>query len=222
MASEIKNYHPELNVKLIHSRNRLLSAEPLPDDFAATSATLLREGGVDLILGQRVTATKKVSPSLYKLTLSDGTTLEASSVITAISRMSATTSFLPATSVDKEGYINVSPNLNLLPGIPNHTHHYAAGDIVRWSGIKRAGAAMHMGQLVAQNIHQRMMEQLGLLEDGQEMKFSELAPIPPMMGLAVGREGVCYGEAEGTKSGEDILKLFFGDDLGFTSKYSTS
>lgn len=218
MAAEIKEHFPTLDVKLIHSRGRLLSAEDLPDDFAEAAATLLGEVGVDVVLGQRVTKTRELAPTLQELTLSNGKTLQASIVISAISRITSTSSFLPGSALDKEGYVKVSSNMNLLPEIPNHTHHYAAGDIVRWSGIKRAGAAMHMGQMAARNIHQRMLNDLGLLRAGKEMKFTELTPVPPMMGLSVGHLGACYSPDEGTKSGEDIRKLFFGDDMGFSSK----
>lgn len=40
-----------------------------------------------------------------------------------------------------------------------------------------------------------------------------------MMALAVGKKAVSYSPQAGTKSGEDVLKACFGDDLGFTSTH---
>lgn len=101
--------------------------------------------------------------------------------------------------------------------IPNASDHFAVGDLVSWSGIKRCGAAMHMGYNAAANIHQLMNQKLF----GKEPEFQELAEIPPMIGLAVGKNAVAYWPAEGTTSGDDVMQAFFGDDLGFKSELIT-
>lgn len=98
---------------------------------------------------------------------------------------------------------------------PNARDHYAIGDLVRWSGIKRCGAAMHMGYYAANNIHQQMRQKL---VPGAEPALLELEEIPPMIGLAVGKKAVSYWPQAGMSSGEDVMKLFFGDDLGFESE----
>lgn len=95
--------------------------------------------------------------------------------------------------------------------------HFAVGDLVRWSGIKRCGAAMHMGYFAANNVHQLMRQEQG---ETEPPKFLQLDPIPPMIGLAVGKKAVSYWPGGGVTAGEDVMKLFFGDDLGFTSKPS--
>lgn len=105
-------------------------------------------------------------------------------------------------------------SLNFVPGTPNHESHYSAGDIIKWSGIKRCGAAMHTGQLVAQNIHKRILKE----RVGQEPKFQEIKEIPPMIGLAVGKKAVAYGPEVGVTFGEDVAKAYFNDDLGWSSK----
>lgn len=87
-----------------------------------------------------------------------------------------------------------------------------------WSGIKRCGAAMAMGFNAARNIHQQLLEKL----TGKEPVFVEFPEVPPMIGLAIGKKAVSYSPQEGTESGEHVMKMFFGDDLGFTSKYSIS
>jgi hypothetical protein len=102
-----------------------------------------------------------------------------------------------------------------VPGTPNASSHFCAGDLARWSGIKRCGGAMHGGHLVARNIHQSVLRDLC----GYEPQFEKLPdPVPPMIGLAVGKNAVGYSPATGVSSGEEVMKMFFGDDLGFTSK----
>lgn len=97
---------------------------------------------------------------------------------------------------------------------PHTADHFAIGDIAQWSGIKRCGAAMHMGYLAAHNIHQLMQQRLKNVEP----EFVKLDEVPPMIGLAVGKKAVAYWPEGGVTSGEDVLKNFFGDDLGFSSK----
>ena len=105
-------------------------------------------------------------------------------------------------------------SLNFPVEVPNSEHHFAIGDLAAWSGIKRCGGAMHMGYYAASNIHQVMLQQL----QGRDPKFNELAEIPPMIGLAVGKKAMSYGPGQGVMSGEDVMEVFFGDDLGFTSE----
>lgn len=111
MAAELKLVEPSLNVKLIHSRERLLSSEPLPDAFKDRTASVVREGGVDLILGLRVNeitpVNKEDEKPLYNLKLSDGSEILAGHVISAISHGVPSTRFLPAGSLDKDGYVNI-------------------------------------------------------------------------------------------------------------------
>jgi hypothetical protein len=74
-----------------------------------------------------------------------------------------------------------------------------------------------MGYFAANNIHQRIQKKVS----GKEPAFLELEEIPPMIGLAVGKKAVSYWPQAGMSSGEDVMKAFFGDDLGFTSEYTT-
>lgn len=105
--------------------------------------------------------------------------------------------------------------LNLLPEIPNARHHFVAGDIARWSGIRRCGTAMHMGHFVAHNIHQTMLQEL----HGDQPIWKQLDDIPPMMAIAVGNQAVAYHPSEGTTFGVQVLRSSFGDDLGDSSKW---
>ncbi len=82
---------------------------------------------------------------------------------------------------------------------------------------------MHQGYYAAHNIHQLMALQERRVKGGkeQEPKFLELGEIPPMIGLAVGKKAVAYWPEAGVSSGEDVLKAFFGEDLGFSSEFSS-
>lgn len=111
MAAELKILHPEQKVTLIHSRKRLLSSEPLPDEFAERVESILRETGVEIILGQRVVGTTAVDTKnetrIWKLTLSDGQQLQTGHVLNAVSQSIPTSTYLPREALDEEGFIKV-------------------------------------------------------------------------------------------------------------------
>lgn len=86
---------------------------------------------------------------------------------------------------------------------------------------------MHMGYLAANNIHQHMQTQTqtqtqmdAQASEDKESKILRLDEIPPMIGLAVGKKAVAYWPEAGVTSGDEVMKTFFGDDLGFASEYS--
>ena len=112
MAAELKMVSPDLNVTLVHSRDKLLSAEPLPDDFKDQTLDMVRDSGVKVILGHRVLETTEVETGLgktaWKLKLSDGTSMMAGRVISAISRSVPTSSYLPQTALDTDGYVKIN------------------------------------------------------------------------------------------------------------------
>lgn len=114
MAAELKILDPQHKVTLIHSRDRLLSSEPLPDDFADRVHGVLREEGVDIILGQRVVDTTAVDTNdkrrVWNLTLGSGQQIVAGHVLSAISRCIPTSTYLSSSALDAEGYIKVHPS----------------------------------------------------------------------------------------------------------------
>ncbi|KAK5072501.1 hypothetical protein LTR64_005026 [Lithohypha guttulata] len=236
MAAELKLVNPALEVTLIHSRDRLLSSEPLPDDFKDETLSVLRSTGVQVVTGQRVKdISEPDSETVISLTLSNGDIVRTSHVINAISRSVPTTTYLPPSTVDSEGFVKVKPSLHFLNG---DDYHLAAGDIALWSGIKRCGAAMHMGGFCAYNIHQHIISQLpptrpsspyarrssdsfnDIPSPAYEPVYKELAEHPAVIGLAIGSTGTSYSPTEGTKSGPEVLKYMFGDDLGFSNCYN--
>ncbi|KAJ5746847.1 uncharacterized protein N7511_008543 [Penicillium nucicola] len=212
MAAELKIIHPEQKITLIHSRNRLLSSEPLPNDFADRALSLLQEAGVEVILGQRVIDTTAVDTELenrsWNLTLGDGRQLKTGYVLNAISQPIPTSTYLPKEALDEEGYIKTS----ILGEIPNAESHWAVGDLAAWEGIKRCGGAMHMGHYAAMNIHRHMTAEC----TGEKPEFLTLQPFPSVMGLAIGHKAVSYTPSEGTRHGEDLLASLFGKDMGNT------
>ncbi|CAG8358813.1 unnamed protein product [Penicillium salamii] len=215
MAAELKILNPSQKVTLIHSRNRLLSSEPLPDDFAERAHSILLETGVEVVLGQRVietTAVDEENARVWNLTLSDGRKLTAGHVLNAISQSVPTSTYLSKEALNEEGYIKVHPSLQFSGPIPNPHNHWAVGDLVEWEGIKRCGGAMHMGHYAAMNIHEHMLEEC----TGQKPNYQTLSPFPAVMGLAIGHKAVSYTPAEGTREGEDLQKSLFGKDMGHT------
>ncbi|KAI5269864.1 FAD/NAD(P)-binding domain-containing protein [Aureobasidium subglaciale] len=213
MASEIKLMEPWQKVTLVHSRDKLLSAEPLPDEFKARSLELLEESGVEVIMGQRVTETAITQDHdgsfSCNLTLANGQHIVAGHVIRAISKSVPTSSYLPAGALDKDGHVKIDASLRFNGDVPNADSHFAAGDIASWSGIRRCGGAMHMGHYCAINIYQDLLKH----RYGQSPTYKELSKFPNVMALAVGKQAVVFDSTK-TSSGEDLMRSCFGNDLG--------
>lgn len=127
-------------------------------------------------------------------------------------------------------------------GVPNPKNHFAVGDIAAWSGIKRCGAALHMGNTAAVNIHQLLLQshyassfpsnhlstsnpipeinlEVKAVKAKFEPKFQEWPEIPPMIAIAIGKQAVMWGKEDGTKCGEEEMQMMFQDDLGWQSKF---
>ncbi|KAJ0122719.1 oxidoreductase [Diaporthe amygdali] len=216
MAAELKAVRPETRVTLVHSRDKLLSSEPLPDECKDKALDLVRESGVEVLLGKRLAGTEEVTRegagAVTEVTFTDGEKMDASVVIMAISKAVPSTEFLPKEALQEEGLVKARADLRFPVEVPNSDVHFAIGDAIKWSGIKRCGGAMHMGFFAAHNIHELVLEKL----TGAAPKFRELDEVPPMIGLAVGKKAMSYGPDQGVCAGEDVMKVFFGDDLGWS------
>lgn len=227
MAAELKYVQPNVQVTLAHSRGKLLSAEPLPDMVKDCALELAEQAGVEVLLNHRLassTPTKAADGSLrHEVEFANGRRMVVSEVVTAVSNGVPSSGYLPAAALDSDGYVNVRPTMQLseeggggegeggvVVVVPNADSHFAVGDVIRWSGIKRCGGALYAGKIAAVNIHQIMLRQLR----AKEPDFMKLGPTPPMIGLAVGRNGISYG-AEGMSYGPQVMQLFFEEDLGF-------
>ncbi|KAG7106735.1 Oxidoreductase OXR1 like protein [Verticillium longisporum] len=216
---------PDADVTLVHSREKLLSSENLSDECKDVALDLTREAGVEVLLNHRVAEARKLdvpegSRVRYEVEFTSGEKRFASEVIMAVSRPVPSTGYLPAETLDEEGYAKVDSSL-FLEGVSNSDFHLVAGDACKWEGIKRAGGAMHMGHMAAINAHQRMIAILAK-EKGQEHEpeFKALEAFPPAIGLAVGKKAVAYGPDMGTIHGEEVMEAYFRDDLGFTICYN--
>lgn len=217
MAAELKYTKPSVQVTLAHSRDKLLSAEPLPDMVKDCALELAEQSGLEVLLNHRLASsipTKAADGSLlYEVEFTNGHKMVASEVITAISNSIPSSGYLPQAALDDDGYVNVRPTMQLPTDVPNADSHFATGDMIHWSGIKRCGGALYEGKIAALNIHQIMLQQL----HGRTPEFTQLGETPPMIGLAVGKNGISYG-SEGMNYGPQVMQLFFEDDLGFRSK----
>ncbi|KAL5359949.1 hypothetical protein BJX96DRAFT_174834 [Aspergillus floccosus] len=216
IAAEVKVLYPSQKVTLVHSRDRLLSAEPLPEDFKERVASVLQEEGVEVVLGKRVMETVLVeseeSRQTWQITLADKTRMQAGHVINAISKSIPTTSYLPQNVLDTDGYVLIQPSLQFPGKIPHAENHFAVGDIASWAPIKRCGGAIHMGYHAGHNVHQLMLSEC-LQSEPQLLKLQDS---PAVIGLAVGHNAVSYSSPEGTQHGRHMLDMLFGNDMGYS------
>lgn len=231
MAAELKLVQPHVKVTLAHSRDELLSAEALSKECKDASLALTREAGVEVLLNHRLKNTAEVEDG-YELEFENGHKMLCSDVFMAVSKPVSTATYLPQSALDSDNLVKINPkyvrittyhrhapncancySLSFVDGTPNAASHFCAGDVAKWSGIKRCGGAMHGGHFAAQNIHQSMLQKL----TGNSPEHKELGVFEPMIGLAIGKKAVA-SSPEGTTFGEDVMQSYFRDDLGFTSK----
>ncbi|ORY68444.1 uncharacterized protein BCR38DRAFT_335089 [Pseudomassariella vexata] len=210
MAAELKVFQPQVKVTLAHSRDKLLSAEPLPDNVKECAINLVRDAGVEVLMSHRLVSSTPIKnehgADAFDVVFQNGHKMVASVVIMAISKSVPSTDYLPKEALNEEALVNIKPSMQLKSDtIPNAETHFAIGDLMNWSGIKRCGGAMHEGKLAALNIHQLMLRDIS----GKQPEFKELEEIPPMIGLAVGKVALSYGPTEGMKHGKDVMRVFF-------------
>jgi NADH dehydrogenase FAD-containing subunit len=214
-AAEIKNYYPQIAVTLVHSRAEVLSSEPLPSDVKDRARILLEEEGVDLVLGSRASITSLPSGQ-FKVDLANGNTITADFVIDSTQKGIPTTHILPTECLNVDKEIMVHQSLMFKATIPNASSHFAVGDVIEWTGIKRAGSATVMGQAAAQNIYASILNSESDAES-KKITLTELPSWAAVIGLAVGKQCLTYDPTNGMKYGVDVMKAYFGDDLGWAA-----
>lgn len=113
MAAELKMVKPHVKVTLVHSREKLLSSEGLPDETRDRALELLKEAGVECLMGHRLASSDKVETvdgaPRYEVKFTNGKTIVASQVIMAISKSTPTTAYLPKSTLNEEGYVKILP-----------------------------------------------------------------------------------------------------------------
>lgn len=111
MAAELKMVKPHLKVTLVHSRDKLLSSEALPDETKDVALELLKEGGVEVLMNHRLASTRDIETTdgsvKKEIEFTNGDRMFASEVFMAVSKSVPTTTYLPASVLDEEGYVHV-------------------------------------------------------------------------------------------------------------------
>ena len=92
-----------------------------------------------------------------------------------------------------------------MEGTPNADSHFVAGDVARWSGIRRCGGALHQAML-------------SRVDPSRKPSYLDIDEFLPRMSLAVGKKAARSTPGEPVVSGEDVLKASFSDDLGLAGK----
>jgi apoptosis-inducing factor 2 len=217
-AAEIKNYYPEIGVTLVHSRSEVLSSEPLPSDVKDRARILLEEEGVNLVLGSRASIAEQPNGQ-FSVTLASGEIITADFVIDSTKKGTPTTDVLPTACLNEDKEVMVHQSLMFKDNIPNASSHYGVGDVIAWSGIKRAGSATVMGQAAAQNIYASILNS-ELPETAPETEKNDLTELPAwaaVIGLAVGKQCLTYDPTNGMKYGVEVMQSYFGNDLGWAA-----
>lgn len=214
-AGEIKSYYPGINVTLVHSRDQLLSSEPLPEDVKDKVKDILVEEGVDVITGSRAAITE-LSDGEFEVKLANGMVLTADFVIDSTRKGEPTTDPLPAACLNEDKEVKVNLDLSFQDTIPNSASHFGVGDVLEWSGIKRAGSAMVMGQTAAQNIYAAILNSENSNASSEEQyKPLNLTKWDPVIGIAIGKQCLTWDAKGGMKYGIEVMQGYFGDDLGW-------
>ncbi|TVY49855.1 Fe-regulated protein 8, partial [Lachnellula cervina] len=227
-AAEVKTMFPKTNVTLIQSRPTLLASEPLPTSFKQKAADRLEELGIEVRLGCRVVSQTKSSIEGHNtnvLALSNGASIVADEVICTNLPHNASTDFLPKEILDGHGYISVQSTLQFPSSVVNAELHYAVGDAVSWSGIKRVGNAFIMGQFVATNLLMQIhggawavpFKRLGDAVDDNPVGLTKLVdcpPMKPMMALSLGKLALVYRGDDSGEWTEEDQEAVVGRGLG--------
>ncbi|KAH4981175.1 hypothetical protein HBI76_173120 [Parastagonospora nodorum] len=217
-SAEIKTHYPKIAVTLVHSRSEVLSSEPLPSDVKDRARILLEEEGVDLVLGNRASIAEQPNGQ-FQVTLANGDIITADFVIDSTKKGTPTTDVLPEACLNDDKEIVVHQSLMFKDNIPNASSHFGVGDVIAWSGIKRAGSATVMGQSAAQNIYASILNS-ELSESAPETEKHTLSELPAwdaVIGLAVGKQCLTYDPQNGIKYGVEVMQGYFGDDLGWAA-----
>jgi len=114
MAAELKLVQLHVKVTLAHSRAKLLSSEPLPDECKDRALDLTREAGVEVLLEHRLDSTSEMEAGpgkrpVQELTFANGHKMLADKVVMAVSRSVPSGDFLPRSALDDEGLVKIKP-----------------------------------------------------------------------------------------------------------------
>lgn len=219
MAAEVKHQHPSINVTLVHSKEQLLSSEPVSPTFRNQVLKLVRQQGVKVSLGKRVSVTEDNvkastgSPS-KRVLLSDGSQLFTDTVIIATSGARPATDFLPRDILDREGYVKVLPTGQISSAIPDSSCIFAVGDVISSpTGIKLASSAIRSGRDVALNLSSLFESQRRALSADEAQSRLMNVTIPgDALKIIIGDTAAAYG-GQDYRWGSEVKERIFGNDM---------
>lgn len=119
MAAELKLVKPDVKVTLVHSREKLLSSEGLPDETKDRALELLKESGVEPLMGHRLKESRSVETGdgapKYEVEFTNGKTITSSAVVMAMSKHEPTTTYLPKEALTDDGLVKIRDKYVILP-----------------------------------------------------------------------------------------------------------
>lgn len=203
----------------MHSKEQLLSSEQLTPAFRDQVLKLLRQQGVEVLLGTRVKTTEdNMTPSAgspsRRVVLSDGSYLFADTVVDATSRATPATDFLPRDILDREGYVKVLPTGQISSAFPNSSCIFALGDVISSSnGIKLASSAIRSGRDVAFNLSYLFQShEQALSSDAAQSKLINVTMPGHALKIIIGNTAAAYAEQD-FNWGADVKERIFEDDM---------
>ncbi|KAJ7646553.1 FAD/NAD-P-binding domain-containing protein [Roridomyces roridus] len=153
LAFDTKEFYPSKNVTLVHSRTQLLNRfHPKLHEIVSQRAAKI---GLKLVLGQRVKIPPAGFPTSgpsYTVELADGTHLPADVAVCCMGSipLSSPLLTLSPTSIDSQGYIRVTPTLQLAD--PAFPRVFALGDVAATGANKAAAPGYVQASILTENI----------------------------------------------------------------------
>ncbi|KAJ5713575.1 uncharacterized protein N7483_010756 [Penicillium malachiteum] len=154
-AGKIRTHYPGTAVTLVHSRDQLLSNEPLPIEFKTRTLKLLQEQGIKVLLNHRADVEELPDGTSY-VKLHDGNRLHTAMVIMATASSNPFSQFLPPSSIIN-GTINIDAHLRISSKDGPIPRMFAAGDVVNLPGVKLRGTAVVMESVAAADIYSSLV-----------------------------------------------------------------
>ncbi|KAJ1663134.1 hypothetical protein IW140_005319 [Coemansia sp. RSA 1813] len=219
MAADIKCDFGEKRVILAHSRALPLPG-PFSDAFRGQVVDILKDIGVDVMLGQRVVNqspdssinNEVATEGGYSLTLADGRQITADCVIRCLGTSTGSTKQLIDLPVPESAGaeplfgphgIRVKDTMQI--DCPLYPNIYACGDICARNNVKLAGVAMYGGYVAARNIARSVLRINEQLEKSPQF--------PSKIMLLLGKDNFALQYADEIWEKERV-KQFITDDMG--------
>ncbi|KAI8057289.1 hypothetical protein BDF22DRAFT_740826 [Syncephalis plumigaleata] len=160
LATEIKYYHPDKEVTLVHYARRLIQGEAVRQKLQLRVEKTLRKMGVQLRLNERVLLTENQRmrgwiEGTRHYTTNHGDFIETDLLFVCTGNVRYNTRLVQKLAsntleevISRTGEIHVLPTLQLVP----YPHIFAIGDCADASPIKLATAAFDQARFCARNI----------------------------------------------------------------------